>query len=221
MKTPGQMFPNPPVAILSGSTRGPPLPLSSLLGACMLSCVTLFATPWTAARQAPLSKEFSRQEYWSGLPLPSPGDPPNPGIKPKSPALHIDSLPEPPGDNWVYLVCSLPVPSDFNPQFPLNSNVDKTPLTKRLPTACQAQCWSWEQRWAVPRASGSRKEPESLECKVVCGKCYVLCTHCCLQQTVFQKKPHSHSNPLCWGLEWKRFIPVMSQDGCLLGGHVW
>ena len=51
-----------------------------------------FATPWTVARQAPLSVEFSRQEYWSGLPFPSPGDLPDPGIKPASPALQVDSL---------------------------------------------------------------------------------------------------------------------------------
>ena len=58
----------------------------------------LFVTPWTVARQAPLSMEFSRQEYWSGLPFPSPGDLPNPGIKSGSPALQVDSLPsEPPG----------------------------------------------------------------------------------------------------------------------------
>ena len=56
------------------------------------SCPTL-ATPWTVARQAPLSMGFSRQEYWSGLPFPSPGDLPNPGIEPGSPALWADSLP--------------------------------------------------------------------------------------------------------------------------------
>jgi len=50
----------------------------------MLSHVRLFATPWTAAHQAPLSMEFSREEYWSGLPFPSPGDLPNPGIEPVS-----------------------------------------------------------------------------------------------------------------------------------------
>ena len=50
------------------------------------SCPTL-ATPWTVARQAPLSMGFSRQEYWSGLPFPSPGDLPDPGIEPGSPAL--------------------------------------------------------------------------------------------------------------------------------------
>ena len=50
-------------------------------------------TPWTAACQVPLSMGFSRQEYWSGLPFPSPGDLPNPGIKPRFPALQADSLP--------------------------------------------------------------------------------------------------------------------------------
>ena len=52
-----------------------------------LSCVRLFATPWTVAYQAPLSMGFSRQEYWSGLPFPSPGDLPDPEIEPRSPAL--------------------------------------------------------------------------------------------------------------------------------------
>ena len=54
-------------------------------------------TPWIIAHQASLFMEFSRQEYWSGLPFPSPGDLPNPGIEPGSPALRVDSLPsEPP-----------------------------------------------------------------------------------------------------------------------------
>ena len=52
---------------------------------CLLSCVQLFATPWTVACQASLSKEFSRQEYWSGLPFPSPGDLPDSVIKLVSP----------------------------------------------------------------------------------------------------------------------------------------
>ena len=56
------------------------------------SCCTL-ATPGTIACQAPLSMGFSRQEYWSGLPCPPPGDLPNPGIEPRSPALQTDSLP--------------------------------------------------------------------------------------------------------------------------------
>ena len=58
----------------------------------------LFAIPWTVACQAPLSMEFSRQEYWSGLPFPSPGDLPYPGIKHRSSALQSNSLPsKPPG----------------------------------------------------------------------------------------------------------------------------
>ena len=58
----------------------------------------LFATPWTVALQAPLSMEFSRQEYWSGLPFPSLMDLPDPGIKPGSPALAGEFLnPESPG----------------------------------------------------------------------------------------------------------------------------
>ena len=52
-----------------------------------LSRVQLFATPWTVAYQASLSMGFSRQEYWSGVPFPSPGDLPDPGIEPRSPAL--------------------------------------------------------------------------------------------------------------------------------------
>ena len=64
----------------------------------LLSHVRLFATPWTIAYHAPPSMEFSRQEYWSGLPYPSPGDLPDPGIEPTSPALQADALPsEPPG----------------------------------------------------------------------------------------------------------------------------
>ena len=57
-----------------------------------LSHVRLFATPWTVDHQAPPSMGFSRQEYWSGLPVPSAGDHPNPGIEPRSPALQANAL---------------------------------------------------------------------------------------------------------------------------------
>ena len=57
---------------------------------CVFSCVRLFVIPWTIARQASLSMEFSRQEYWSGLPFPTPRDLPHPGIEPGSPALPVD-----------------------------------------------------------------------------------------------------------------------------------
>ena len=64
-----------------------------------LSRVRLFATPWTVAYQASPSMRFSSQEYWSGLPFPSPGDLPDPGIEPGSPALEAGTLTsEPPGN---------------------------------------------------------------------------------------------------------------------------
>ena len=60
---------------------------------CVLSHVQLSVTPWPVAHQAPLSMGFDRQEYYSGLPFPSRGDFPDPGIEPKLPALQADSLP--------------------------------------------------------------------------------------------------------------------------------
>ena len=78
---------------------------SSYLFACVLSHSVMFnsVTRWTVACQAPLSMKFSRQEYWNGLPSNSPGDLPNPGIEPISPALQADSLPP----------CHLKRPSHF------------------------------------------------------------------------------------------------------------
>ena len=68
----------------------------------LLSCVQLFATPWTVAYQDPLSIRFSRPEYWSGMPFPSPGDIPNPGIELGSASLWADTLSsEPPGMPYV------------------------------------------------------------------------------------------------------------------------
>ena len=67
-----------------------------------LSRVQLFVTPWTVTHQAPLSMGFSRQEYWSGVSFPSPGDLPDPGIEPRSPALQADALTsEPPGKPFI------------------------------------------------------------------------------------------------------------------------
>ena len=79
-----------------------------------LSRVRLFVIPWTAARQAPLSMGFSRQEYWSGLPFPTPEGLPNPGIKPRSPASQADSLPSEPPGKPIFLLCS----ASFLPIFP-------------------------------------------------------------------------------------------------------
>ena len=75
-----------------------------------LSRVWLFVTPWTGARQAPLSLGFPKQEYWSGLPFPSPGHLPNPGIKHGSPTLRVYSLPpEPPRKPNSYSCSMLPL----------------------------------------------------------------------------------------------------------------
>ena len=69
----------------------------------LLSCVRLFVTPWTVAHQAPPSMGFSRQEHWSGVPLPSPGDLPDPRIEPRSPTFQADALTsEPPYVTIVY-----------------------------------------------------------------------------------------------------------------------
>ena len=100
----------------------------------LLSCVWLSGTPWTVAYQASPSMGFSRQEYWSGLPFLSPGDLPDPGIKPGSPALRADALLSEPGSkgkassnprfepHWAdqpyFLSSFVPVPllcSDFSP----------------------------------------------------------------------------------------------------------
>ena len=94
-----------PVSLMSAALAGSSLPLAPTGKPThcyklshLLSCVQLFVTPWTVSHQAPLSMGFSRQEYWSGLPFPSPGDLPGPGIKPRSPALQADALTsEPPG----------------------------------------------------------------------------------------------------------------------------
>ena len=80
----------------------------------LLSNIQLFVTPWNVACQAPLSMEFSRPEYWGGLPFPSPGNLTNPGIKVRSPTLQADSLPfEPPGK---------PSPPLFSP----SNNIERT-----------------------------------------------------------------------------------------------
>ena len=77
-----------------------------------LSRARFFATPWTVAYQASPSTGFSRQEYWTALPFPSPGDLPDPGIEPGSPALQADALTsEPPGKHRLYTCKSNPFES--------------------------------------------------------------------------------------------------------------
>ena len=72
-----------------------PLDAAAAAAKSLQLCPTL-VTLWTIAHHSPLSMAFSRQEYWSGLPFTAPGDPPDPGIKLRSPALQTDSLPSEP-----------------------------------------------------------------------------------------------------------------------------
>ena len=113
------------------------------------SRVWLFATPWTVAHQAPLSMEFSRQEHWSGLPSPSPGDLPNPGIEPRSPsapALQADSLPL---SHWVAAAKSL------QSCLTLCNSIDGSPPGSPIPGILQARTLEWvaisfSDHWVSP-----------------------------------------------------------------------
>ena len=86
-------WPGGPSGYLIGGTHFPCVGVLLIHPKKCASGAHLSATPWVVARQAPLSRGFSRQEYWSGLPFPSPGAVPSPGIKPGSPALQADSVP--------------------------------------------------------------------------------------------------------------------------------
>ena len=92
------------VELVQACCLGDLTPTQLNFGVCVyesLSCIRLFVTPWAVAHQAPLSLGFSRQEYWSGLPFPSPRDLPDTGITPGFPELQVDSLPsEPPVKLW-------------------------------------------------------------------------------------------------------------------------
>ena len=97
---------------------------------CVLSHVQLFVTPRTVAHQAPLTMDFSRQEYLSGLSFPSPGDLPDLGIQPRSPALKADSLPSVPP--WRSILCHLSLTTQSIPQsFMRTYNMTETVLATR------------------------------------------------------------------------------------------
>ena len=99
--------------------------LDALVLCVLVSCVQLFATPWNVAHQVPLSMEFSRQEYWSGLAFPSPGHLPNTGIEPGTHESQADSLSsEQPGKPMILVFIIL----SFKPGFSLSSST----LIKRL-----------------------------------------------------------------------------------------
>ena len=105
-----------------------------------LSHVRLFATPWTVAYQAPPSVGFFRQEYWSGLPFPSPGDHPNPGTELRSPALQVDALTsEPPRERqpseWEKIIANQATDKElisktYKQLLKLNSRAINDPIKK-------------------------------------------------------------------------------------------
>ena len=95
------------MTVLERKERAPPGAITQnvRVKVSSFSHVQLFVTLWTVACQAPLSMGFLRQEYWSRLPFPPPGNLPDPAIKPGSPALHADSLPsEPPGKPSLFAI---------------------------------------------------------------------------------------------------------------------
>ena len=107
-----------------------------------LSHVELFATPWTVAHQAPPSMEFSRQEYWSGLPFPSSGDLPDPGIKPGSPTLQADALLSEPPENQPYMhstSCEMPDWMKHKPESRLLGEISITADMQMTPLMAESK----------------------------------------------------------------------------------
>ena len=114
------------------------------------SHVWLFATPCTVVPQAPLSMRFSRQEYWSGLPFPSPWGLPDPGIEPRSPALQADSLPLSHQGSPLFSYCS----SDF--EFSLVRLSFKRSLVWTLP---YKHCIAWPYKTNSLNSAQSSMDP--------------------------------------------------------------
>ena len=133
-----------------------------------LSCVRLFVTPWTVAHQAPPSMGLSRQEYWSGLPFPSPGDLPDPGIEPSSPALQADILTsEPPGKPCF----SLPPLKWVGGSDPGKGDLCRLELS--LGRLSQDRDWGRGRVWKV-HLSHTKRCPASLSCTSNKGHILVL-----------------------------------------------
>ena len=121
--------------------------ISMLLVSCHVRVVSnSFVTPWTVPCQAPLSIGFPRQEYWSGLPFPSPRDFPNPGIKPSSPASQGDSLPlSHQGSHKVSIHAVITCNSSFPLSYSLNKNAlgcRKLESTEHLIMNITGSCFS-------------------------------------------------------------------------------
>ena len=134
-------------------------------------CPTLFVTPWTVACQTPLSMEFFRQEYWSGEPFPSPGDLPDPGTEPGSPALQADSCPR------------LRAPQNYTtpsiaPIHSFSSLKVKRKVTQLCPTLCdpmaytvhgilQARILEWVD---IPFSRGSSQPKDRTQVSHIAGR---------------------------------------------------
>ena len=127
-----------------------------------LRCVWLFATPWSVAYQASPSMGFSRQEYWGGLPFPSPGDLSNPGIEPWSPTLEADALTSEPPGKLHLLISWLQSPSAMilEPQ-----NIKSATVSTVSPSICHEVgpeaiifvfCWVLSQLFHSPLSLSSR-----------------------------------------------------------------
>ena len=135
----------------------------------LLSHVRVFATPWMVAYQAPLSTGFSRQEYWSGLPFPSPGDLPKPGIEPGSPALQTDALlSEPPGKSRLKLKkvgkTTRPFRYDLN-QIPYDFTVEVRNRFKGLDLIDRVPDEPWNEVRDLVQRTGIKTIPMEKKCK--------------------------------------------------------
>ena len=117
----------------------------------LLIHVRLFATLWTVAYKAPQSSGFSRQEYWSQLPFPSPGDLPEPGVEPGSPVLQADALPsEPPGKRAIGK--ALRVRAEGNPYFCV--------------CGCRARHGTWNKHLKPSAAAGHPSVEQVPSCRL-------------------------------------------------------
>ena len=99
-------------------------------------------TPWTVAYQFPPSMGFSRQEYWSGLPFPSPGDLPDPGIEPRSPVLQANALTSEPAGKFYYITAAAAAKS-LQSCPTLCDPIDGSPPGSPVPGILQARTLEW------------------------------------------------------------------------------
>ena len=140
-----------------------------------LSPVRLFVTPWTVAYQTPSSMGLFRQEYWSGLPFLSPGDLPNPGIEPGSPALQADALPsEPPGKLYLladYLIIACVPAKSLQPCRILFHLMDCSHQLSSVHGILQARILEWV---ALPFSRGSSRPRDRTWVSRIAGRCFTI-----------------------------------------------